>query len=173
MRTILQSLLDPLRLRLAKPDALIPMAFLGLIAGILAAILVTAFRLALESLQVYFLGLPVPGEYSALPLMPRPCCRDDLVDFGELRIPPEDVACAGGVTDQRWWIACAAIAEHVGNLQSGNALDRGDNLAHRETGTIAEVDGLRCHPVLQRLQRQHVCLGEVGDMDIVAHAGSV
>ncbi|HUN00259.1 MAG: hypothetical protein B7X12_04750 [Halothiobacillus sp. 20-53-49] len=71
MRTILQSLLDPLRLRLAKPDALIPMAFLGLIAGILAAILVTAFRLALESLQVYFLGLPVPGEYSALPLMWR------------------------------------------------------------------------------------------------------
>lgn len=71
MRATVQSLLDPLRLRLAKPDALIPMAFLGLISGILAAILVTAFRLALESLQVYFLGLPIPGEYSALPLMWR------------------------------------------------------------------------------------------------------
>lgn len=71
MRSTLQSLLDPLRLRLAKPDALIPMAFLGLISGILASVLVTAFRLALESLQVYFLGLPVPGEYSALPLIWR------------------------------------------------------------------------------------------------------
>ncbi|HQT43425.1 MAG TPA: chloride channel protein [Halothiobacillus sp.] len=68
MRSTIQSLLDPLRLRLAEPDALIPMAFLGLLAGLLASSLVTAFRLALESLQIYFLGLPVPGEYSALPL---------------------------------------------------------------------------------------------------------
>ncbi|MHB8920696.1 MAG: chloride channel protein [Halothiobacillus sp.] len=71
MRSTIQSLLDPLRLRLAKPDALIPMAFLGLLSGLLASSLVTAFRLALESLQIYFLGLPVPGEYSALPLVWR------------------------------------------------------------------------------------------------------
>ena len=68
LRNLNQVLLDPLRLRLAKPDALIPMAFLGLISGILASMLVTAFRLVLESLQIYFLGLPAPGEYSALPL---------------------------------------------------------------------------------------------------------
>lgn len=68
MRPTVHHLLDHLRLRLAKPDALIPMAVLGLLAGLFASALVTAFRLALESLQIYFLGLPAPGEYGALPL---------------------------------------------------------------------------------------------------------
>lgn len=71
MRPNVHYLLDHLRLRLAKPDALIPMAVLGLLAGIFASALVTAFRLALESLQIYFLGLPAPGEYAALPLIWR------------------------------------------------------------------------------------------------------
>lgn len=68
MRSNIHHLLDHLRLRLAKPDALIPMAVLGLLAGLLASALVTAFRLSLESLEIYFLGLPAPGEYAALPL---------------------------------------------------------------------------------------------------------
>ena len=68
VRNKIQAILDPLRLKLARPDALTPMAILGLLAGLFASALVTAFRLALESLQIYFLGLPSPGEYSALPL---------------------------------------------------------------------------------------------------------
>jgi chloride channel protein, CIC family len=68
VRNKIQAILDPLRLKLARPDALTPMAILGLVAGIFASALVTALRLALESLQIYFLGLPSPGEYSALPL---------------------------------------------------------------------------------------------------------
>ena len=71
VRNKIQAILDPLRLKLARPDALTPMAILGLLAGIFASALVTAFRLALESLQIYFLGLPSPGEYSALPLVWR------------------------------------------------------------------------------------------------------
>lgn len=68
MRPKVHQILDHMRLRLAKPDALIHMAILGLFAGLLASALVTAFRLVLEALEIYFLGLPAPGEYAALPL---------------------------------------------------------------------------------------------------------
>lgn len=57
---------ERLRLRLAQPDALLQVTLLGLIAGLLAALLVVGFRLALESLQVYLLGLPGPGRYESL-----------------------------------------------------------------------------------------------------------
>lgn len=68
MHNKIRVILDPLRLRLASPDALTPMAILGLFAGIIASALVTLFRLTLESLQIYFLGLPSPDTYSALPI---------------------------------------------------------------------------------------------------------
>ncbi|OZB74850.1 MAG: hypothetical protein B7X37_04385 [Halothiobacillus sp. 14-55-98] len=68
MRNKIRVILDPLRLRLASPDALTPMAILGLFAGIVASALVTLFRFTLESLQIYFLGLPSPDNYSALPI---------------------------------------------------------------------------------------------------------
>lgn len=68
MRQKIHAILDPLRLRLASPNALTPMAILGLLAGLFASALVTAFRLVLESLQIYFLGLPSPDNYQALPV---------------------------------------------------------------------------------------------------------
>ncbi len=68
MRNKIRVILDPLRLRLASPDSLAPMAILGLFAGLIASALVTLFRLTLESLQIYFLGLPGPDNYSALPI---------------------------------------------------------------------------------------------------------
>ncbi|MFP4639860.1 MAG: chloride channel protein [Guyparkeria sp.] len=58
---------ERLRLRLAQPDALLQVTLLGLIAGLIAALLVVAFRLALEGLQVYGLGLPGAERYEALP----------------------------------------------------------------------------------------------------------
>lgn len=71
MHNKIQAILDPLRLRLARPDALTPMAILGLIAGLFASTLVTAFRLAVDALHIYFLGLPGPGEFAALPVLWR------------------------------------------------------------------------------------------------------
>ncbi|MFO7582315.1 chloride channel protein [Guyparkeria sp.] len=59
--------IERLRLRLAQPDALLQVTLLGLIAGLIAALLVVAFRLALEGLQVYGLGLPGAERYEALP----------------------------------------------------------------------------------------------------------
>ena len=58
---------ERLRLRLAQPDALLQVTLLGLIAGLLAALLVVAFRMALESLQTYGLGLPGAERYESLP----------------------------------------------------------------------------------------------------------
>ncbi|TKA89076.1 chloride channel protein [Guyparkeria sp. SB14A] len=63
----LNRFIERLRLRLAQPDALLQVTLLGLIAGLLAALLVVAFRLALEGLQVYGLGLPGAERYESLP----------------------------------------------------------------------------------------------------------
>lgn len=63
----LSRFIERLRLRLAQPDALLQVTLLGLIAGLLAALLVVAFRLALEGLQVYGLGLPGAERYESLP----------------------------------------------------------------------------------------------------------
>ena len=63
----LSRFIERLRLRLAQPDALLQVTLLGLIAGLLAALMVVAFRLALEGLQVYGLGLPGAERYESLP----------------------------------------------------------------------------------------------------------
>ena len=63
----LSRFIERLRLRLAQPDALLQVTALGLFAGLLAALLVVAFRLALEGLQVYGLGLPGAERYESLP----------------------------------------------------------------------------------------------------------
>ena len=59
--------IERLRLRLAQPDALLQVTLLGLFAGLVAALMVVAFRLALEGLQVYGLGLPGAERYESLP----------------------------------------------------------------------------------------------------------
>ena len=63
--------LDESRLRLARPDALIPLAVLGLVTGVLAGGVIVLFRLFVEGLQDA--GLPGEGaeNYEALPLWAR------------------------------------------------------------------------------------------------------
>ncbi|KTG16562.1 MULTISPECIES: chloride channel protein [unclassified Guyparkeria] len=63
----LSRFIERLRLRLAQPDALLQVTVLGLLAGLVAALMVVAFRLALEGLQVYGLGLPGAERYESLP----------------------------------------------------------------------------------------------------------
>ncbi|MCL7744813.1 chloride channel protein [Guyparkeria hydrothermalis] len=63
----LSRFIERLRLRLAQPDALLQVTLLGLFAGLVAALMVVAFRLALEGLQVYGLGLPGAERYESLP----------------------------------------------------------------------------------------------------------
>lgn len=63
----LNRFIERLRLRLAQPDALLQVTLLGLFAGLVAALMVVAFRLALEGLQIYGLGLPGAERYESLP----------------------------------------------------------------------------------------------------------
>jgi len=68
LRTAPTVFLDRLRLRLAQPDALIHVTALGLLAGVVAAGFSVAFRLLLETLQTYGLGLPHADRFEALPV---------------------------------------------------------------------------------------------------------
>ncbi len=58
-------MLERLRLRLADPDAVLPMAVLGVLVGLVAGAIIIAFRMAIEQLQSLY--LPGGGEeYAAV-----------------------------------------------------------------------------------------------------------
>lgn len=63
--------LDESRIRLARPEALLPLALLGLLTGVLAGAVIIAFRLFVEGVQDA--GLPGEGaeNYEALPVWAR------------------------------------------------------------------------------------------------------
>jgi len=67
----LGDLLDRQRLRLAHPDALLPLALLGLITGILAGAVIVLFRLAVEETQSAFLPGGSAENYEMLPIWLR------------------------------------------------------------------------------------------------------
>jgi len=71
LKTAFSDRLDESRIRLARPDALIPLAVLGLLTGLLAGGVIVAFRLFVEGIQD--LGLPGEGaeNYEALPVWAR------------------------------------------------------------------------------------------------------
>jgi len=58
--------LEAMRFRLARPDALIHLAFLGLITGFLAGGVIVLFRLVVEKTQDYLLPGTGPENYEAL-----------------------------------------------------------------------------------------------------------
>ncbi|MDJ0739437.1 MAG: chloride channel protein [Gammaproteobacteria bacterium] len=63
--------LDEARLRLARPEALIPLALLGLVTGLLAGAVIIVFRLLVEGVQDAGLPGEGPENYEALPLWAR------------------------------------------------------------------------------------------------------
>ncbi len=63
--------LDRLRLLLARPDALIQLALLGLVTGLLAGTVIIAFRVAVEGAQEAFLPGGAAENYEMLPLWLR------------------------------------------------------------------------------------------------------
>ncbi len=69
--TRLQRRLERLRLQLARPDTLLPLAMVGLITGLLAGVVIVAFRLAVEGTQAAFLAAGDPENYETLPLWLR------------------------------------------------------------------------------------------------------
>ncbi len=63
--------LDESRIRLARPDALLPLAVLGLLTGLLAGGVIVLFRLSVEGIQDGILPGDGPENYEALPLWAR------------------------------------------------------------------------------------------------------
>lgn len=60
--------LENLRLRTSRPDALIQLAILGAIAGLLTGLVIVSFRLLIETAQSSFLPSGNPENYEGLPL---------------------------------------------------------------------------------------------------------
>jgi CIC family chloride channel protein len=60
-----QAQLEAFRLRVSRPDALPELSFLGVIAGLLAGVVIIAFRLVVEGTQSAFLTAG-PGDYEHL-----------------------------------------------------------------------------------------------------------
>lgn len=59
-------LLDEIRIHLARPDALIQLAILGLMTGVLAGLVIVLFRLMVEGIQDYILPGNGADNYEAL-----------------------------------------------------------------------------------------------------------
>jgi len=71
LRVRLGNLLDRHRLRLAHPDALLQLALLGLVTGLLAGGVILLFRLAVEGVQAEFMPGGAPENYEMLPVWLR------------------------------------------------------------------------------------------------------
>lgn len=59
--------LEGFRIQLARPDAVLPLSLLGLIAGILAALTVIALRLLVDSAQTTLYPMAQAGDFESLP----------------------------------------------------------------------------------------------------------
>lgn len=78
------------------------------------------------------------------------------------------------VGDQRSRVARTPRAHDPSDLAAGDALDRVEDVQHRKAGAIAAVHGVAGLGIVhQQVQRVNVRVGQVADMDVVAHAGAV
>jgi len=62
----IQRWLENFRLQLSRPDAILPLSILGLIAGTLAALTVIALRLLVDYVQVGVLPINVAEDFEAM-----------------------------------------------------------------------------------------------------------
>lgn len=68
LRKSLRKALENLRLRTSRPDALIQLAILGTLAGLMTGLVIISFRLVIEAVQISFLPYGDPENYEGLPL---------------------------------------------------------------------------------------------------------
>ncbi len=67
IKVFIRNRLENLRLRTSRPDALIQLAVLGIIAGLMTGIVIVSFRLLIEAIQISFLPYEDPENYEGLP----------------------------------------------------------------------------------------------------------
>jgi H+/Cl- antiporter ClcA len=68
IRKMIRKALENLRLRTSRPDALIQLAILGTLAGVLTGLVIISFRLVIETVQIACLPYGDPENYEGLPL---------------------------------------------------------------------------------------------------------
>ena len=71
MHKLIRQALENLRLRTSRPDALIQLAVLGTLAGLLTGLVIISFRLLIETAQTAFLPYGDPENYEGLTLYYR------------------------------------------------------------------------------------------------------
>lgn len=69
--TFLRDVLENLRLRTSRPDALIQLAVLAVITGLMTGLVIVSFRLLIEGSQILFLPGNDPENYEGLPTIVR------------------------------------------------------------------------------------------------------
>ncbi len=67
----IRNALENLRLRTSRPDALIQLAVLSVIAGLMTGMVIVSFRLLIESAQLFLLPNGDPENYEGLPISLR------------------------------------------------------------------------------------------------------
>ncbi|MEE9492516.1 MAG: chloride channel protein [Gammaproteobacteria bacterium] len=67
----LQRWLENFRVRLSRPDAILPLSILGLIAGMFAAITIIALRLFVDFAQLTLLPMTTVGDFAEIPALLR------------------------------------------------------------------------------------------------------
>src|SRR6266436_7973234 len=74
------------------------------------------------------------------PLVPLPCCGDDVIELGNVRRPLQLGCSARGIADQSCGIPRSPFAELHRYGAPRNALDRRDYFANRISVAIPEVE---------------------------------
>ena len=67
----IRNALEDLRLRTSRPDALLQLAVLGVIAGMMTGMVIVSFRFLIEAAQIFFLPYGDPENYEGLPVSLR------------------------------------------------------------------------------------------------------
>src|SRR5690606_17526282 len=111
-----------------------------------------------------------PGGQLALPVQG---CPNDLVDVVETGRPPQGFADPAGVRDQHGRIAAAARLFPDVERQAARFFHRPEYLTNAVAVAVAAVESDRCAAATQIVQRLDMGIGEVFDVDVVAHAGAV
>src|SRR6266446_1208772 len=101
--------------------------------------------------------------------MPSPGASEDAIEIGHPGTPAEDFACPSDIGDQHGWITRPARHFAARDPAAGDALGRGDHLAHAVPGAGAEIERQAGPTTEQMVERREMRLGEVLDVDVITH----
>ncbi|CDN46185.1 hypothetical protein BN871_LH_00030 [Paenibacillus sp. P22] len=108
-----------------------------------------------------------------LGLMPLPSAGDDVLQIAALRIPSELRAGPLGRSDQHGGIAGSARLDDRRNLAARNPAGDLDDFLHGEAVSVAEIVDGAVRSLAQALDGEHMGVGKVADMDVIADAAAV